>query len=334
MRKKVILILAFILGGFIANSQNVTWSPESIMALTPDWKGERMADGRPKVSDALLERLKNVSMEEAWGFLRKKGYHQQFENFAGPYTNGWEILHPEETMTGRVLTAQFLPLRPDFDSYVQTESKKEGFKLKIMNATPINALNEGDVYVADSYEKMEGGTLIGDNLGNAIYNASKRGIIYNGSVRDMEGLEEIKGFNAWIRGSDPSVIAETMLATYNSPIRIGRVTVLPGDVVLAKKHGVVFIPATLVAELVISSEYIMLHDEFNFQAIKTNRWPYKNEEFQNVTREAFDKAFADWLNAYPNLPMPKKELFEYIDKLKAEEAARVAAGGTPAPIMY
>ncbi|MFA5819558.1 MAG: hypothetical protein WC854_09795, partial [Bacteroidales bacterium] len=245
MKKQAILILVFVLGGLLANSQSVKWSPENIKALTPEWKGERTPDGRPKVSDVLLERLKHVSMEEAWGYLGSKGYQNQFENFASTFENGWQIIYPDEAMTGRVVTAQFMPLRPDFDNYIQAVGKKENLTSPVTNYAPINALSEGDVYVADSYGKMENGTLIGDNLGNAIYNHSKRGIIFNGSVRDVEGLSEIKGFNGWIRGSDPSAISQMMLATVNAPIRIGRVTVLPGDVVLAKKHGVTFIPAYL-----------------------------------------------------------------------------------------
>src|SRR5450759_420915 len=238
MEKLAILFLAFVLSGFLANSQNVKWSTDDIKALTPEWTGERTPDGRPKVSDDLLERLKKLSMEEVWGFLSGKGYENQFENFAGTFENGWQIIHPDQVMTGRVVTAQFLPLRKDFDNYVQAMGKKENLTSPVTNYAPINALSEGDVYVADSYGKMEKGTLIGDNLANAIYKNCKRGIIFNGSVRDVEGLSEIKGFNGWIRGSDPSAIAQMMLASVNAPIRIGRVTVLPGDVVLAKKHGV------------------------------------------------------------------------------------------------
>jgi 4-hydroxy-4-methyl-2-oxoglutarate aldolase len=276
MKKQAFLILVLILCFIPAHSQSVKWSPDDVKALTPEWTGERTPDGRPKVSDGLLERLKKLSMEEVWGFLRSKGYENQFENFASTYENGWQIIHPDEVMTGRVVTAQFMPLRKDFDNYVQAMGKKESLTLPVTNYAPINALSEGDVYVADSYGKMENGTLIGDNLGNAIYKKGKRGIIFNGSVRDLEGLSEIKGFNGWIRGSDPSAISQMMVATVNGPIRIGRVTVLPGDVVLAKIHGVTFIPPHLVEECVLSGEYTALRDEFNFFCIKTQKFKYDN----------------------------------------------------------
>lgn len=264
-------------------------------------------------------------MEEVWGFLSGKGYENQFENFASTFENGWQIIHPEEVMTGRVVTAQFMPLRKDYDNYVQAIGKKENLTSPVTNYAPINALTDGDVYVADSYGKMVDGTLIGDNLGNATYKNGKRGIIFNGSVRDVEGLSEIKGFNGWIRGADPSAIKQMMLASVNAPIRIGRVTVLPGDVVLAKKHGVTFIPPHLVAECVLSGEYTALRDEFNFFCIKTQKFKYDNEKFVNVTPEEFDKAFVEWINAYQNLPMDKKVLFDYMDARKTEAAARRAA---------
>ena len=194
-------------------------------------------------------------------------------------------------------------------------TKKEGTKTPVTNYAPIIKLTDGDVYVADSYGKIENGTLIGDNLANAIYNAGKRGIIFNGSVRDVEGLSEIEGFNGWIRGSDPSAIGQMMCATVNAPIRIGRVTVLPGDVVLAKKTGVTFIPAYLVQEVVISGEYTSLRDQFNFYCQKTKKFEYVNEAFV-VEPDVFEKAFQEWINNKKDLPMPRKELIEYMESLK------------------
>lgn len=324
MKKRVLFILTFAFIAFLANAQNVVWQPEAIKALTSDWTGERLSDGRPKVSDDLLERLKNISMEEAWGFLGQKGYKNQFENFASLYENGWEILHPEKVMTGRVLTAQFMPLRPDFDKYVQAQAKKEGTFTPVTNYAPIIKLQEGDIYVADAYGKMENGTLIGDNLANAIYRAGKRGIIFNGSIRDVEGNSAIEGYNGWIRGSDPSAIEQMMVSWINAPIRIGRVTILPGDVALCKKYGIVFIPAYLVADCVISGEYTALRDEFNFFCIQTKKFEYINERF-TAEPAVIEKAFREWLDAKKDLPMPRQELDDYMKKRDAEMAERKAA---------
>ncbi len=304
MNKKLVLLAAFMIGCLMTYAQNVGSSPEYIKALTPEWKGERFPDGRPKVSDEILARLKNISLEEAWGVLRNKGFYNQFEG-------DWTIIHPEESMTGRVVTAQYMPLRPDLEKYVKEEGKKEGRAQKGgTNSWPIDILVPGDVYVADGYGKVVDGTLIGDNLGNSIYSRSQRGVIFYGGVRDQEGLNEIEGFNGWIKGSDPSYIFQMMLTSINAPIRVGRAIVLPGDVVLAKKYGVIFIPAYLVDELVITSEMTALRDEFGHQRLREKK--YLAGQIDSEWSDEIKNDFKSWLKNYPGkLPMSQKELDDY-----------------------
>jgi regulator of RNase E activity RraA len=305
MNKKLVLFLTYFLGCILLHGQTVGSSPEYIKALTSDWKGERFADGRPKVSDAILERLKRISIEEAWGVLRNKGFQNQFEG-------DWIIIHPEETMTGRVVTAQYMPLRPDLEKQVKEQGKIEKRAQQGgTNSWPIDLLTTGDVYVADGFGKVADGTLIGDNLGNSIYAKSQRGVVFYGSVRDQEGLTEIKGFNGWIKGTDPSYIQQMMLTSINTPIRIGRATVLPGDVVLAKKYGVIFIPAYLVEYLVLTSEFTALRDEFGHQRLQEKK--YLAGQIDSQWTDEIKKDFLNWLNNYPGkLPMSKEELDNYL----------------------
>jgi 4-hydroxy-4-methyl-2-oxoglutarate aldolase len=305
MNKKVFLVSVIILGCCLLRGQNICSSPEYIKALTPEWKGERFADGRPKVSDAILERLKNISIEEAWGVLRNKGFQNQFEG-------DWTIIHPDETMTGRVVTAQYMPLRPDLEKQIKEQGKIEKRSQQGgTNSWPIDILVNGDVYVADSYGKVADGTLIGDNLGNSIYAKSQRGVVFYGSVRDQEGLNEIKGFNGWIKGEDPSYIQQMMLTSINAPIRVGRATVLPGDVVLAKKYGVIFIPAYLVEDLVLTSEFTELRDQFGHQRLREKK--YLAGQIDSEWGDEIKKDFLNWLNNYPGkLPMSKEELDNYL----------------------
>jgi 4-hydroxy-4-methyl-2-oxoglutarate aldolase len=305
MNKKIILLATFILGCIISYAQNVGSSPDYIKALTAEWKGERFADGRPKVPDAILERLKNISIEEAWGVLRNKGFQNQYEG-------DWIIIDPSQAMTGRVVTAQYMPLRPDFEKQIKEQGILENRSSQgATNSWPIDILTPGDVYVADAYGKIADGTLIGDNLGNSIYAKSQRGVIFFGAVRDQEGLEEIKGFNGWIKGADPSYILQMMLTSINAPIRVGRATVLPGDVVLAKKYGVIFIPAYLVEELVITSEVTALRDEFGHQRLREKK--YLAGQIDSQWTEEIRKDFLNWLNKYPGkLPMTREELDNYL----------------------
>jgi 4-hydroxy-4-methyl-2-oxoglutarate aldolase len=296
-----ITLLAFIYS--LASAQSITLTADQVKAITPEWKGERFADGRPKVSDRLLERLKKISVEEAWGVLRNNGYQNQFEG-------EWMVINPDSAMTGRVVTAQYMPMRPDFDKIVKDKGKSEG-RIGAPNSWPIDVLKDGDVYVADSYGKIADGTLIGDNLGNSIYAHSKRGVIFYGSVRDMEGLAEIKGFNGWIKGADPSYIQQMMLTGINIPIRIGRATVLPGDVVLAKKYGTVFIPAHLVETLVLNSEFIQLRDAFGHQRLREGK--YTPGQIDTAWTDEIKRDFEKWLDQNPNkIPMTRAELDKFM----------------------
>ena len=287
----------------ITRAQQVTLTPDQIKILTAAWKGERFPDGRPKVPDALLQRLKKISIEEAWGILRNKGYQNQFEG-------EWMLLRNEQVMTGRVVTAQYMPMRPDMDQLIKDKGKAEG-RIGGTNSWPIDVLANGDVYVADSYGKVTDGTLIGDNLGNSIYAKSKNGVIFYGSVRDMEGLEQIDGFTAWVKGYDPSYIQQMMLAGINVPIRIGRATVLPGDVVLAKKGGVIFIPAHLLEEVVLNAEFIALRDQFGHQRLREGK--YTPGQIDTQWTDAIKKDFLQWLDTQGNkLPMSRPELDKFM----------------------
>jgi regulator of RNase E activity RraA len=301
---KIALLIAFLLP-CILHAQQVTLTKDQITALTPEWHGERSADGRPRVPDNLLERLKKISLEEAWGILRNHGYQNQFEG-------DWMILHPDSAMAGRVVTAQYFPLRPDVEKVLKNKGKEEK-RIGAMNSWPIDVLTNGDVYVADSYGKIVDGTLIGDNLGNAIYAKSNRGVIFYGSVRDAQGLNEINGFNFWVKGIDPSYIQQMMLMGINVPIRIGRATVLPGDVVLAKKGGVIFIPAHLVEDVVLNAEFIALRDKFGHQRLREGK--YTPGQIDTQWTDEIKKDFLQWLDDNPTLlPMSRKELDEFMKK--------------------
>lgn len=304
MKKPAILITVLCMSLHLS-AQRIMPVKEEIISMTKAWKGERYEAGRPKISDSLLMRLRNISIEEAWGVLRNKGYNNQFEG-------DWIIMHPDSAMSGRVVTAQYMPLRPDYHEQFRENGIAEGRgKAGFTNSWPIEILKDGDVYVADGYGKIVDGTLIGDNLGNSIYAKSKRGVVFYGSVRDMAGLLKIKGFNAWIKGEDPSYIKDMMLTGINVPIRIGRATAMPGDAILAKKGGVIFIPAHLLDEVVITSEVTGLRDEFGHLRLREGK--YSPGEIDSQWNDTIKKDFLNWVNNYPGkLPMTKKELDDYL----------------------
>ena len=277
--------------------------PEEVRALTTRWQGERLQDGRPKVPDNIIERINNISIEEAWGVLRNEDYHNQFEG-------DWMMVHQDRVICGRALTATYLPSRPDLSELILEQGKKEA-RIGASNSWPIDMLQKGDVYVADGFGKIVGGTLIGDNLGNAIYARSNNGVVFYGSVRDLGGLEKIDGFNAFVKGWDPSYIQQMMLGGLNAPTRIGRALVMPGDIVLAKREGVIFIPAHLAEKVVITAEFIALRDKFGIQRLKEGIYP--PGQIDSGWTEQIKDDFLGWLDENPDLlPMTREELDRFL----------------------
>jgi 4-hydroxy-4-methyl-2-oxoglutarate aldolase len=271
-----------------------------LMAWTASWTGERTADGRPKVPDEILRRMKSVSIEEAWDVLRLKGYTNQF-------AGGWQMLHPDRPFVGRALTATYMPGRPDLLEHVQRTGKQEG-RIGPPNSWPIDVLQPGDVYIADGFGKIAGGTLIGDNLGNAIYARSRNGVVFDAGARDIEGLAEIEGFNAFVRGWDPSLIDNMIMTAINRPIRIGTITVLPGDVILARREGVIVVPPHLAQEVVETSEVVRLKDAFGHERLKAG--VYTPGQIDVKWTDEIKADFFKWLDLRPDKPPLSREAIE------------------------
>jgi len=230
-------------------------TPDRVAALTPRWSGERAPDGRPRVSDDLLTRMRAVTNDEAWAVLeRDHGYRFQFEG-------DWLALHPDLTLVGRAVTATMVPLRPDLHETVDAIGRAEG-RTGGQNSWVIDTLTEHDVLVVDLFGKVRDGTFIGDNLGTATHARTNTGIVVDGGIRDVQRVAELADFAVFCRGVDPSAIAEVTLIGVNVPIRIGRATVLPGDVVLGTRAGVTFVPPHLAHAVVASSEDVRQRDVF------------------------------------------------------------------------
>ncbi len=282
-------------------------SQKQILYYTSEWDGNRLPDGRPLVSDEWLDRLKKIKVEDVWQLLNELGYRNQFEG-------NWKILHDDRPMTGRALTAHYMPLRPNIQQKMFQDGIDAG-QIGAMNSWPIDQLQKGDIYVADNFGKIAQGTLIGDKLGNSIFARSENGVIFDGSLRDAETLSAINGFNAFTRGWHPSFLEQVMLMGINVPVRIGGVTVFPGDVILAKQIGVVFIPPHLVEQVVVTAEIVTLRDEFVHERVRAGvytpgqvdaRWTAEIEEdFLNWVKEA------DRIN---RLPVPVEEMQEYLQQ--------------------
>lgn len=308
--KKILILMAAAAFSLAASAQDwgIEASPEYIRAITHKWDGERFENGRPKVSDDLIERLKKISIEEAWAELMKLGYQNQYEG-------DWKLLHETEdaVCAGRVVTAQFIPMRADLEEAIINKGREEGraWEQKRTVSWVISTLVKGDVYVTDTYNKEWLGTAIGSNLGTGVFAATGNPMITYGHIRDIQRLQEVEGFNVWCKGFDPSYMRQTMLLNYNHPIRIGKAIVLPGDVVLAKRGGVIFIPPHLVEHIVLTAEFTALSDEFAEDMVKKGL--YTAGDMDSVWSDEINKRFVQWVRNYPGkLPMSREQLEKYL----------------------
>ncbi len=266
-------------------AQMTGFSREQLIKYTPLNPFARFADGRPNVPEEWLGRLKPCSSEELWGTLRDAGYVNQWEG-------GWRILHPDKKLIGRAVTAQFLPLRPDLNDIINADGKAAGLGPQ-QNQRVIDLLRPGDVVVVDLFGKMDGGTFIGDNLATAIYAATGTGIVVEGAIRDLEGIQPL-GMPAYVRGVHPSIIGNVMLTGINVPIRVGGVTVMPGDVVFGDNEGVTFVPPHLLARVVEQAEDTQLKDRWTKDKLRTGK--YKSSDLYPTPRDpALKKEFEEWL---------------------------------------
>ncbi len=299
--------------------------PEEVIFLTAEWTGERFPDGRPRVSDEVLERMRYVSLEEAWAAIREQG--------AGGYNHkvegDWDVIHPDQVMTGRALTVAYVPALPELQARMAARGRAEG-RPASMDQWPVAMLQPGDVYVADGFGKVVGGPVVGDNFARAIHTNSNNGIVVYGSARDHDGQSQIEGYNAWVKDWHPSFVEQMTLISVNGVTRIGAATVLPGDVVLATTKGVVFIPPHLAERVLLYSEVTRMTDLYRHSQIREGVFTLQ-ESYPNMTPAQYQGMY-DWLPA--NRTMLNEEFgiaLSTIDRMIEARSTRWQEWLTPQP---
>ncbi len=273
-----------------------TLTPEQMIEYTAQNPFERFTDGRPKVPDAIIERARGLSAEEVFGVLPGKGFRNQYED-------GFQVLHPGKKMVGRAFTVQFMPARPDVETVMNAKAREKGGPA-LNNQYAIDMLQPGDVLVVDLFGKKDGGTIVGDNLFYYVMKATHGGgLVVDGAIRDLEGISEMD-MPAYFRSAHPSYIANVMLTGINVPVRIGNVTVMPGDLVVGDREGVYFIPPQLAQEVLDKADETHVHDEWT--RLKFDEGKYKSSDIYGSPRD----------------PQLKKEYDEYLKKRLAEIRAK------------
>ncbi|PJJ84300.1 RraA family protein [Mucilaginibacter auburnensis] len=285
---------------------------DELIFLTPEWKGERFPDGRPKVPEDIIQRMKSVSIEEAWATMGGSRFNYQL-------AEDWNIkINPDSVLCGRALTVTFMPYRPDMWKAIDERGKKEGRRAQ--NVWGVEQLQKGDVYVADQFGLHKNGPTIGDRVAADIYKRTGTGIVYNGAIRDLEGLKELGGFTSYVDSYSPSYHnpgsdQNTMIMGVNKPTRIRQVTVMPGDVVLGKQGVVIFIPPHLAEKVVKASERTRLEDMFAH--IRTAEGKYTAGQMDANWPAPIREDYLAWLKAAVKdkkikLPVAKAQVEEII----------------------
>ncbi|MBX2963825.1 MAG: RraA family protein [Cyclobacteriaceae bacterium] len=281
-----------------------TISKEELIFLTSEWKGERFADGRPKIPDNLIERAKHIMIDDAWTVLKNEGYLNQYEG-------GWRTVN-DITIAGRAVTAMYMPSRPDVEKNIKERGARQGRKGNT-NSWPIDILTKGDLYVADAFGKISGGPIMGATLANSIFSKSGNGVVFDGSARDLQEIRNLEGFNAFVRDFHPSFTEEMVLMGLNTPIRIGNVMVLPGDLVIGTVEGVLFVPAHMAEQVISTSEFVIRKDQFGFEMVRTGK--YSTGEIDSQWTDAIKTDFLKWLEKHPELgKMTREELDKMMSK--------------------
>ena len=265
---------------------------EELIAMTPQWKGERFEDGRPKVADRYLDALYTMTLEELWKPIFVKGYENQFVSI--------KALHPEfkedgtvnRKLVGRAMTAIYAPSRPDYFEASFDMARRLG-KTGTPNQWVIDSLQERDVAVIDMYDKIYKGTFVGGNLTTAIQSKTKTGgAVIWGGIRDVEQMMKVPDVQVYYRGIDPTPIRDFVMTGFNAPLRMGdgreAAICMPGDVVYGCSGGVLFIPPHLVEEVVDGGAKTQVKDLFGFEMITQNRFTTAQIDKNTWTEEMLD----------------------------------------------
>jgi 4-hydroxy-4-methyl-2-oxoglutarate aldolase len=265
-------------------AQVFTFTHDEMLKYTARNPFDRFPDGRPKVPDALLEKVKGLSAEEVWAVLPGAGFNNQYEG-------NFRILHPNRRLVGRAVTAQFMPARPDVGDIMEADAKAKGLRDN-GNQRVLDMLQPGDVLVVDLFGKIEEGTIVGDNLAAYIFAATGTGLVVDGAIRDLDGIDPID-MSVYCRGVHPTPIRNVMLTGINVPIRIGGATVMPGDVVFGDSEGVYFIPPQVVKQVLARADETHIHDEWTQEKMKTGK--YKSTDIYPSPRDpALKKEYEEY----------------------------------------
>ena len=256
-----------------------TWTP-IMEVLKPE---------RTPVTDAQLQRLRELPLEAMWASLQGRRYLRTFEG-------GFQLTVQSPELVGRAVTMRYLPVRPDLMQAVETLAKEGDWDFQY-NVRAGEDLKPGDVVVVELGGMVDRATFLGDVTGIGMQMAGALGVIVDGGIRDLSEFIPMKNFPIYYRGAHASAMADQVGVQWNGPIRLGGITVLPGDIIIADAEGVLAVPPQLVADVIKDAENTVYTENFKRDMMRTKK--YRSRDiYPNLSKE-LEKVFEEWKKTHP-----------------------------------
>ena len=219
-----------------------------------------------EVTDAQLEELKTLQLEAIWVGL---------SDYQANYVLGFRTTQPGQRVVGRALTMRYLPARPDVRQALDALAEEGDWDRQYYGRAADEA-KPGDIVVVD-LGGASGDQLFGDMGGLGMKLAGVEGIIIDGGSRDLAELEQesFADFPVFARYFDIDT-SKWLGAEWNVPVRIGNVTVLPGDIVVADTAGVLFFPPQLVEKVLSEARAKISMENYQRELLKTKQHRFRD----------------------------------------------------------
>jgi len=239
MRRVALAALGATLMGATVLAQKATITLEPIERQMPAYIQERLSPA----DRVLFDKLMRVGLESAWSLVTAEGYPQNFINELTP-------LKEHMRMVGRARTMRYLPNRKDVREKLYSAGPQLNYK-SAEEAQP------GDVLVFDAGGETRAGVSGGVTTVRFLVRGGA-GLVIDGAMRDVPELEAMPIQTFMRKGHASSVAPIMMSVDYQVPVRIGSVTVIPGDILVGESTGILVIPAAIAEKV---ADKALEHDE-------------------------------------------------------------------------
>ena len=286
---RVLAILLFLRPGVAAAQNAPAAAPSRSSRDTYSAVLEVLRPSRPRLTDEQIARLKKVPLEAVWGAVQAKQYRHCF-------VNDFKLTQPGTKLVGRAVTLRYLPVRPDLLEAVQTLAKEGDWEHQY-NIRAGEDARPGDVLVVELGGMVDRATFMGDVTGLGIKSRGAAGVVIDGGLRDLSEFLPMKDFPVYYTGAHASAMADQVGVTWNAPVRIKTVTVLPGDAVVADESGVLFFPPTIADDVIKGAEDTVYIEDFKREMIRGTKYRAR-DIYPNLSPE-LEKVFEEWKKTHP-----------------------------------